>query len=436
MDEETQDESEPSLFSILCSSAPRHGSQNIALVAFVFPLPFALGIPHHSTIMMMGDEELEGLADRQWLVTEDGPELPDFGSRIGVSIRVWRPRKKEILVNSLVHDMNLVFGALTDDDNDDVGSFELSSEDTAGTVLEASTVLFLADEDEDDSAALSRAFDRCIDKMGLFLRALRIAIDDPRIYPMGRLSILPSAPFVVRYGDDLENRHVGLFMVNMGESLPVLRVEEVPPELASQALERVRRSNHQFPTFAVEDAFARAKRSFFVESDYAATTVFAHTAIEVFCNGLLSLIMWESGRPRSENIAMLTKIGLETRLRRHFSPMLGGNWDFKSNASPIHIHDEVALARHRYLHAGIEPSMQDADLALEAFSVITEFAKDRLVTKLYDFPRTALLILGEPGLHRKNAWTRRFQKLVDEIVGEDDWLASFSNWMSASPTTN
>jgi hypothetical protein len=432
--EETQEESEQDLFSILCSSAPRNGSQNIAMIAFIFPLPFALGIPHHSTVMMMGDEVLEALADRQWFVTEDGPELPDFGSRIGVSIRVWRPRKKEILINSLVHDMNLVFGELTDDD--DAGSFEFSSEDTAGTVLEASTVLFLADEDEDDSAALSRAFDRCIDKIGLFLRAFRIAIDDPRIYPMGRLSLLPSAPFVVRYGDDLENRHIGLFMVNMGESLPVLNVEEVPPELARQALERVRRSNHQFPLSAVEDAFARAKRSFFVESDYAATTVFAHTAIEVFCNGLLSLLMWESGGLRSENIAILTTQGLETRLRRHYAPMLGGNWDFKSDASPIHAHDEVAQARHRYLHAGIEPSMQDADLALEAFSVVTEFAKDRLVARMYDFPRTTLLILGEPGLRRKNAWTRRFQKLVDEIVGEDDWLISFSDWIGNLQATN
>jgi len=432
--EETQEESEQDLFSILCSSAPCRDSQNIAMIAFVFPLPFALGIPHHSTFMMMGDEELEALADRQWFVTDDGPELPDFGTRIGVSIRVWRPRKKEVLINSLVHDMNLVFGALTD--NDDVGMFELPSEETAGTVLETSTVLYLADEDEDESAAISRAFDRCIDKMGLFLRALRITLDDPRILPLGRLSLLPSAPFVVRYGDNLESRHVGLFMINMGESLPILGIEEVPPEVARKALEQVRRLSHQFPTFAVEDAFARAKRSFFVESDYAATTVFAHTAIEVFCNGLLSLLMWESGGSRSENIEMLTTQGLETRLRRHYSSRLGGNWDFKSAASPIHIHDEVAHVRHRYLHAGIEPSMHDADLALEAFSVVTEFAKDRLVTKLYDFPRTALLILGEPGLRRKNAWTRRFQKLVDQIVGEDDWLISFSEWMTNSQTTS
>lgn len=223
-------------------------------------------------------------------------------------------------------------------------------------------------------------------------------------------------------------------MVNMGESWPLFQAEELSQEKTDQVFQRVKRLKNGFPISFAEDAFARARRSFTVESDYAATTVFSYTAIEVFCNSLLSILMWERGDPRSSTVEILSTQGFETRLRRHYAPILGGNWDFKSSASPINILNEVSIVRHRYLHAGVEPSLREADLALEAFTVVTEFAKDRIAIKNYDFPRTALLTLGEPGLRRKNVWTRRFERLLDEIVDEPDWIVTFAEWTADSQT--
>lgn len=418
------------LLSVLRSSAPVGDSDNVAMIAFVIPLTFALGIPHHSTFMIIGDEDLTSVGGRTWLVTEEGPEFPDFGTQVGVSIRVWRPRKTDILMESLMQDMTRVVDTIIGNESPRDGI--LPDEEVAGTVLEASTVLYLEEAEDDLSAAISRAFDRSIDSISLLLRAFRIALGDPRILPIGRLSIPPSIPFVVRYGDLLDDRYTGQFWVNLGESLPYLRTEDVSQEVMTKALERIRLAKHDFPIFAAEDAHARAKRSFFVESDYAATTVFAYSAVEIFCNGLLSLLAWESGRPRLEVVQWLEGQGFESRMRTKFSPFLGGNWDFKSSASPIHGLDDVANIRHRYLHAGAEPSMMDADKALEAFSVVTEFAKDRLAIKAYDFPRTAALIMGEPGLRRKNALTRRLQKKMNGILDEDDWVISFSTWVTGS----
>jgi len=119
-------------------------------------------------------------------------------------------------------------------------------------------------------------------------------------------------------------------------------------------------------------------------------------------------------------------------MRSRFHGFLGGNWDFKSSSSPIHLLDEVAAIRHRYLHAGIEPTFSDADMALEAYTEVSEFAKDRLAIKKYEFPRTTALIMGEPGLRRKDAWTRRYQKLIYELANEDNWLKSFSQWVEPS----
>lgn len=425
-------ETEPSLLEVLSSCAPRSNSSDIAMIAFVIPLPFPLGIPHHSTIMIMGNDELQALDERVWLINKDGPEMPDFGPRIGVSLKFWRPRRTEVVVETLIREMEMVFGSLID--SAEPSNIQFPSENSAGTVIEASTVLYLGDEDKNSSDAISRAFDRCIDEIGAFLRAVRITTNDHRIIPIGRLSLPPSVPYVVRYGESLENKIPGLFVVNMGESWPIFQAEEFSPDMAAQALVRIQHSKNGYPIFSAEDAFARAKRSFFVESDYAATTVFAYTAIEVFCNGLLSLLMWEQGDLRSTNVNILTTQGFETRLRRHYSPILGGNWDFKSTASPISVLNEVSSVRHRYLHAGVEPSLQDADLAMESFSVVSEFAKDKLVTKNYDFPKTSMMILGESGLRRKNAWTRRFERLLQEIENEPDWLISFADWMNDTKT--
>jgi hypothetical protein len=422
---------EPDLYSILCSSAPRAETDNIAMIAFIIPLPFALGIPHHSTFANVSDKTFRALGNRTWLVTEDGPEVSEhFSSRISASIRVWRPRKPDVFVESLYRDMSRVLRDLTG--VDDSPEISIPNEDIAGAVLEASTVLYLEEDDEDDSAAISRAFDLCMESIGLLLRAVRITMNDPRILPVGRMSILPIVPFIVRYGDELQHRYVGAFMVHEGESLPSLQTSEVSSDDAKAAMERVRLARNQFPIFAAEDADARAKRSFYVESDYAAATVFAYTAVEIFCNGLLALLAWEIKTPRPQIVEWLEGEGFERRMRTRFSPLIGGNWDFKSSSSPIHILGEVANVRHRYLHAGIEPTMMQADRALEAFSVVTDFAKDRLAIKKYDFPRTAALIMGEPGLRRKNAWTRRYEKLLHSIVDEDDWVISFATWAVGS----
>jgi hypothetical protein len=58
------------------------------MIAFVIPLPFAIGIPHHSTFQLLRDEELSWLAESKWYVSDEGPELPDLGSRVSVSVRI------------------------------------------------------------------------------------------------------------------------------------------------------------------------------------------------------------------------------------------------------------------------------------------------------------------------------------------------------------
>jgi hypothetical protein len=189
---------------------------------------------------------------------------------------------------------------------------ELPSDGIAGTVVEASTPLFALNDGDHALQAVSDAFDRSLEEIGLWLRAVRVTVGDPRIFPVGRLSVPPSVPFVVRFGENMDQRLEGLLVVNWGEALPSINVPDVEMDDAAKVMSRVILAKVRSPILAAEDAYARARRSFFVESDYAGTVVFANTAIEVFCNGLLNLLYWESGRSRDQIVEVLSNQGFET----------------------------------------------------------------------------------------------------------------------------
>jgi len=278
----------------------------------------------------------------------------------------------------------------------------------------------------------SDAFDRSIEELSRLLRVVRIQQNDPTIPLVGRDSLPGGVIYIVRYGEDGENilfqRHMGILMVNLGQTIPSDVRDDIDEREFHEIMIRYSSWIRGDPFFAAQDQYQRGNRARWIEIDFQGAVVAFYTAIEMFCNGLLGLCQWESGGTREELIGWLEKEGFDKRLRDRFHGFLGGNWDARSTSSPLQPLDDTARVRHRVVHAAYEPTQEEVDNAALAFSELSEFAKDRLIASKYSFPRTTMLLLGKSGLERKNAWSRRFERLAEVLVNEDDWLQTYTAW--------
>jgi len=307
----------------------------------------------------------------------------------------------------------------------------LDDENAAGTVVEASTPLFDFEE-FGLQKALSDAFDRSIEELARLLRVCRIHLHDPTIPLVGRDSLPGGVFYIIRYGDDeddvLNERHQGILMVNLGHTIPSDVRDDIDANTFKDILVRYRRWMQGDPLFSADDQFQRGMRARWMEADAQGAVVAFYTAIEIFCNGLLGLCQWESGGTREELLHWLENEGFDKRLRDRFHGFLGGNWNMESKSSPLHRLNRVARMRHRVVHAAYEPTLDEVDEAIAAYEDLAEFAKDRLVDSRYRFPRTAMLLLGEPGMERKKAWTKKFRRLIEELIEEDEWITTYKAW--------
>lgn len=401
-----------------------------AMVAFVIPMLSPVGIIHGSTVSMQREETAPWLEDIEFRVSDQGPELPFRDSHMRVSLKFWRPKRNNLLLKQLAEEMMKVTSSITGEPHDGSAIF-FEDENAAGTVIEASTPLFDANG-EGYQKALSDAFDRSIEELSRFLRVLRVHLNDPTIPLVGRDSIPGGVIYIVRYGGDdldiLTKTHQGLFMVNFGHAIPSDVREDIDAQTFKQVLIRYSNWIRGNPLFSAEDNFQRGMRARWMEADSQGAVVALYTAIEIFCNGLLGLCQWESGGTREDLMNWLENEGFSKRLRHRFHGFLGGNWDPDSSSSPIRSLNDVATVRHRIVHAGYEPTLEEVDRATDAYGTLCDFAKARLVASRYCLPRTTMVLLGKPGLKRKNAWTKRFEKLAEQLMEEDDWLASYAAW--------
>lgn len=401
-----------------------------ALVAFVIPLLNPVGIVHGSTVNMRRDEIVPWLGNIIFKVSDDGPELPIRDSNNWVSLKFWRPKRSNVLLKQMADEVLKVASSITGNPYDPTPIL-FDDQGAAGTVVEASTPLFDI-EGLGLQKALSDAFDRSMEELSRLLRVLRIHLHDPTIPLMGRDSLPGGVFYIIRYGsneeDVLTEKHEGLLMVNFGHTLPSDVRDDIDAQTFNDALIRYSRWIRGDPLFSADDQFQRGMRARWMEADSQGAVVAFYTAIEIFCNGLLGLCQWESGGTREELLDWLENEGFDKRLRDRFHGFLGGNWDPGSSSSPLHSLSGVARVRHRVVHAAHEPTLDEVDDVTDAYLQLAEFAKDRLIASRYRLPRTTMLVLGRSGLERKNAWSRRFEKLAEALVKEDDWLQTYTAW--------
>jgi hypothetical protein len=413
------------------------------LVTFFIPLLDRVGLPHGSTFTIRRDELVPWLAGIPIAPKEGLQPRIDEEGRSHVSMMVWRPKETATISMEPLNAVSKVFRAVTGQSlyEDDVEAIEsVSFDETAGTVITAVTPL-IRDEGEDLAEAAGKAFDRCLEEISTLVRAYVTEMGATYVRLVSRRNVYPFVVYWLRHAfdPDVGGEHRMLSIhggMSQAQALSAAEVEEADLSKVVVNLSRIKQGD---PFQAASEQFYRARRAYWVEGDFAATVSAAYTAGEVLLNSLLLLLEWEKGTARAVTKAWFEEQGLTKRLRTYYHPSLGGSWDPKNSTGMIGKWMALAELRGRVVHAGYWPTEQEAEAALEMMGGLSDFVKGRLAIRLEAHPRTALLLLGEPGLRRLGKWRGKIKRFVEEEAGaEDPWIASFREWLneSAAPSAS
>jgi hypothetical protein len=273
------------------------------------------------------------------------------------------------------------------------------------------------------------AFDRCFSCLQDVARAYRIRDNVRPQLTRERLH-----PFALWTSQDMSEGawDTGLSIFLITFNLP--EVADSEPLQTDQSHEFIRfvselRRGH--PAFLCLERMADARTALQRDGDYGEAVVQAAIAVEVLLQSALAVVLWEQGMdPQQAGREVFTK-PLARLVRGECAAHLGGGvrWQATSPGPVLDWDQDLARLRHRVVHTGYQPALEEARRALAAAEGMRTFVADRLVANASRSPRAALILVGPDGLERREAWTRRMRTFAEEQAPqEDDWLMSFQAW--------
>ncbi|GKV73577.1 hypothetical protein [Pseudarthrobacter sp. NCCP-2145] len=152
------------------------------------------------------------------------------------------------------------------------------------------------------------------------------------------------------------------------------------------------------------------------------------TAAESFVNVLLAHMQWEECLTPELSVQEWSP-SLEHRIKNSFHNRLGGVWNVSVPGPVQDWERQVAAIRHRVVHAGYKPSMEEARSSLSTLNNFVSFCGDRLAHggNLKKYARTALSMIGVEGLKRRGRYTRAVRDLQNDS-SEPKWDEVFARW--------
>jgi hypothetical protein len=151
---------------------------------------------------------------------------------------------------------------------------------------------------------------------------------------------------------------------------------------------------------------------------------------EVFLDTLLQLMLWEERVEPSDAAVIFDRAKRhQHRVATQFPDRLKGDWDPKGAGAVADYFRNLVSVRHRVVHVGHNPTVDELDAAWHSLFELEHFVGDRLTAPgvFKRFPRTAMLFLGERGVRRRNRWAKWFERLVHDDR-EPNWAETFSRW--------
>jgi hypothetical protein len=165
--------------------------------------------------------------------------------------------------------------------------------------------------------------------------------------------------------------------------------------------------------------------------DFSDAVVDAAVATEILLDAVLSFMLWEEKATPREAKAVLAD-PLATRVKTAYHQRIGGRWD--STREPVlkAWDDDVMLRRHRVVHRGIRPTESEAHRALDGARALERWITELVVAKRFAYMRTTLLMVGIPGLQRRDLWSQRMRAaLASTGEGPDSWVPDYIAWRTA-----
>lgn len=158
----------------------------------------------------------------------------------------------------------------------------------------------------------------------------------------------------------------------------------------------------------------------------------AASAGEVLLDETLRCILWELGKtPEEAGKLFADKRDFKPRVTSLLQRYLGGEWRLKGEGVISRWFRDVYSLRHRIIHAGESPTAIETRLAISYTSELSEFLADRLADNIARFPRTAMFLLGIPGLEKRDLWSSRLANL-SLAPNEPHWIPTFVRWREST----
>lgn len=415
---------------------PENWTGEPRFIVFIIPCLQSIPLLHLMTIRIEREEFVPWLVGTTHIPTDDetfDPDtLPISDGTNYVSLRIWRPAEKAVHDFRSMENAMKVANQILDRPAPQEPHPDPKTYDSGATVFEAVTPLLpvFTDGALNLKGSVSDAFDRCLEAISELVRAYVIASHDVRVEPITRQTLPLLIPWWTREPQpNGEYGGIGMFRANDGASSIARISENIEPELLNKVLIFLSRLKRRDPFLAYTERMRSSRRAHWYKGDYLTTVIDTHTAAEVLFDTLLLLMAWEE-KVRPEEAAAWFNERQAKRLRTHYGPRLGGDWNTNSATGVIgRWARDVRDVRDACLHKGQVPSDVQARVAIECMESVDAFVREHLSQSAHKYPRTTMLLLGKPGLERLG----KFEGFIEQFAktnaySEPDWITWYRTW--------
>ncbi|WP_454299961.1 hypothetical protein [Salana multivorans] len=407
------------------------------LATFILVLPEALPIPHGTTWTTDVDEPEPALSEVAVVPVRDAPETWTNSGWNFVSLKFWQAVDDAAGPWEYAHRTALASRVLCeltgrDDPLDPTTISEPDEQPPVRTIVEAVTFVareadFYATDDKPDPLT------RCIDVLLDFHRAYRVrthalvpALTYERIHPVVFWTSRTLSPASFR-----GRPHIREGIMNLdNHNIPLPTRTPLTEEEFLDVTELYFRTSRGDPLIGYMQRRLDTERDLWLNGEMGRSVVDAATAAEVLLGTILGLALWEESLATpSVDAAAVFSSDLRPRLRKEYSARFGGNWAM--NSGPLgRWAREISDVRNRVVHAGYQPTKEEAALALDALLELERFVGDRLVDRWKKYPRTAWIFAGTRGFERRGR-LRSAETWFADNGGRDalgEWLTDYAAW--------
>lgn len=393
-------------------------SNEPAWYTFTFPLPYTMGLSDDLTHQIAAIDR--GMhPQRQLSPWADPQAAKSFGEVPVVRIRFFR-RATEGLDMAQPHLNDVIealYGVAIHFDGSRLPRF--GGDGTAyeqWVTLETAATRLVWEPAEDEAYA----FHRCVSALEAFIEAYIVAFGMLNVVPLRTQDV----GYVVWHGSfDHDNvwSPIGPVLMHI-EQLPAYLEPRHIQDEAGRFNDAVEAVSGGHPMVSPKLWYWRA-RAAERRGDHVDHVVSLQTSMEGMLYATYLMMLIDQGNSSADIQRVLgDEIPYKTLLTRVLPPLLGGNWSLTDARYPVGQYwVSLYTLRNRVVHAGHQPSPQEAQVAQAGYVAMRQFINERVWAKRRTFPRTTMAKIGDPAAFgwKDEAYTKVAEQLLAQ--GRSTW---------------